>query len=185
MLAFSTIVSAAVAFTSIGVYATPAARSTCSPNVQGSPAGIVLVDSGVQWGDVNTTPASGDVLTAVSFLGLPVPEPNFFVSQSGQFPTSFVITNAVSNNELTVTSINNQLVFEPTSSAGGQENQLFDIFCQTCSATPSPAPLGQPAGESCTVSPQSNSSNCVEVDGSSLVITQCDGSNAQLFNIVL
>ncbi|KAE9403129.1 hypothetical protein BT96DRAFT_973898 [Gymnopus androsaceus JB14] len=178
MFAFSTIVSVAVALTSIGVYATPVARSTCSPDTQGNDAGIVLVNSGVQWGDVNTTPASGDILTAVSFLGLPVPEPNFQISQSG---TSFVITD-VSNSELAVTSTNNQLFFE---SASSQENQLFDIVCQTCSAAPSPPPLGQPAGSSCTISPQGDSSTCVEVDGSSLVITQCDGSAAQLFNIVL
>jgi len=179
MLSLSTIVSAAVALTSVGVYANPVARSTCSPNAQGAGVSIVSVaNAGLEWGDANTTPVDGDVLTAISSGGLP----NFHVSQSGQFPTSYIIKD-VNNNELAVTSSGNELVFNPASNTGTQENQLFDIVCQTCGLNTTP---GEAAGSFCTVSPQGYTNACIQIGDatSPLDIVTCDSSGTQLFSIV-
>ncbi|KAF9029763.1 hypothetical protein BDP27DRAFT_1436463 [Rhodocollybia butyracea] len=177
MFSFSTIVSAAVMLTSVGVYATPVARSTCSPNAQGAAVSIVSdAHHGLKWGDANSSPFNGDVIIAAS-TALPV-----HVSQSGQFPTSFIIKDA-NNNGLAVTSSGNQLILDTASNTGTQANQLFDIACQTCGTNTTP---GNAAGSSCTVSPHGNSNSCVQAghNGTPLTVVGCDGSNAQLFDIV-
>lgn len=59
-------------------------------------------------------------------------------------------------------------------------NQLFDIICQSCGTSGN-------AGSSCTVSPQGDSNTCVQIGqaNSPLEIATCDGSDAQLFDIVV
>ncbi|KAF9064627.1 hypothetical protein BDP27DRAFT_1367043 [Rhodocollybia butyracea] len=182
MFSFSTIVSTAVMLASVGAYATPVARSTCSPNAQGAPVSIVSADHwrDLKWGDANSPPVNGDVIIGAS-TALPV-----HVSQSGQFPTSYIIKDATNNNGLAVsTTYGNRLILDTASDTGTEANQLFDIACQTCGTDTTP---GNAAGSSCTISPQGDSNACVRAgdNGSPLTVVECDwhGFDAQLFNIV-
>ncbi|KAE9395969.1 hypothetical protein BT96DRAFT_922432 [Gymnopus androsaceus JB14] len=165
---------------SSGVSATPFRRATCTPNAQGAGVSIESLVSGLEWG-VENTPQIGDVLIGESFRGLAAPD--FHVQQNGQVPTSFTIRD-VDNNNLAVTTVGNELVFETASNSGNEAAQLFDIACQTCGTNTTP---GNSAGSSCTISPHSNDSLCVAVGATAqdaLKVVNCDGSNEQLFNIV-
>ncbi|KAE9395981.1 hypothetical protein BT96DRAFT_942017 [Gymnopus androsaceus JB14] len=139
--------------------------------------------SGLEWG-VETTPQSGVVLIGESFRGFAAPD--FHVQQNGQVPASYIIRDVVNNN-LAVTAVGNELIFETASNSGNEvyfRDQLFDIACQACETNTTP---GNAAGSYCTISPHSNDGLCVEVGATPydpLRIVYCNGSNDQLFNIV-
>ncbi|KAJ3826140.1 hypothetical protein F5880DRAFT_1546755 [Lentinula raphanica] len=70
------------------VSATPVQRSTCNPNAQGVPVSIQSVGiAGLEWGLGN---ASDIVIVGEAYQGFGVP--NWYIRQSGQYPTSYFIT---------------------------------------------------------------------------------------------
>jgi len=176
------VVSVAVILASSGVSATPFRRAACIlgiPNAQGAGVSIQSL-SGLEWG-VETTPQSGVVLIGESFRGFAAPD--FHVQQNGQVPASYIIRDVVNNN-LAVTAVGNELIFETASNSGNEVDQLFDIACQACETNTTP---GNAAGSYCTISPHSNDGLCVEAGATPydpLRIVYCNGSNDQLFNIV-
>ncbi|KIK66221.1 hypothetical protein GYMLUDRAFT_257641 [Collybiopsis luxurians FD-317 M1] len=139
----------------IGASANPVRRANCNPNPQGQPVSIQSASlSGLEWG----LAAPGDLDSVVigeSYRGLAAPD--WFVRQSGQFPTSYIITDITSG--LAVTINGGELTLNPINNTIFQPNQVFDINCDSCGTDVSP---GGVIGSGCTISPH-NFSSCISI----------------------
>ena len=90
IIMFKSLALVSLTLSLIGASANPVRRANCNPNPQGQPVSIQSASlSGLEWG----LAAPGDLDSVVigeSYRGLAAPD--WFVRQSGQFPTSYIIT---------------------------------------------------------------------------------------------
>ncbi|KAF9074046.1 hypothetical protein BDP27DRAFT_1317911 [Rhodocollybia butyracea] len=125
----------ALSFFLLGVSGNPVRRDSCNPNAQGAPVSIRSPEFGLEW-------------TVESGVG-----PNWFINQSGDFPTSYIITSTdVDTMAATITGVH---LFD--------NNQVFDIACDVCNTDASP---GNNIGEGCVISPVNVTDACIIIDAS-------------------
>ncbi|KAF5392875.1 hypothetical protein D9757_000859 [Collybiopsis confluens] len=143
----------------IGASANPVRRDTCNPNTQGQPVSIQSTYTpGLEWGIASP---SDTLIVGESYRGLDAPDWN--VLQTGQFPTSYLITDIT--NGLAATINGGELLLNPVNNAIFQPNQVFDINCNSCGTDVSP---GNIIGLGCTISPHNVSDACIRIGPSEL-----------------
>ncbi|KIK68262.1 hypothetical protein GYMLUDRAFT_237342 [Collybiopsis luxurians FD-317 M1] len=152
---FKTSVLVSLALSAIGTSANPVRRApSCNPNAQGQPVSVrSTYSSGLEWG---LAAPSDTLIISESYRGLD--SPDWYVRQSGQYPTSYFITDittglaaTINGGELLLNTLNNNIY---------QPNQVFDINCDSCYTDVSP---GNIIGLGCTISPHNVSDACIRI----------------------
>ncbi|KAF9074045.1 hypothetical protein BDP27DRAFT_1317909, partial [Rhodocollybia butyracea] len=133
----------------------PVRRDSCNPNAQGAPVSIRSSEFGLEW-----TVESG-VVFGEPFSG--VEAPNWFINQSGDFPTSYLITST-DDDTMAATITGGEIILNPVNTAIFQPNQVFDIACDVCNTDASP---GHVLADGCVISPVNVTEACIIIDASS------------------
>ncbi|KAJ7719089.1 hypothetical protein DFH07DRAFT_859626 [Mycena maculata] len=179
MLSAAAVFTACVVALSGLTSATPLARQTlCNPNFEG--AGVSIIAGDVEWGysaAVAGTPLADDLS---SFP--PNATAEWFVQQTGAFPTSYII-KTISNTGL-VAGVDNDgtaLALEDIDSA--EAGQIWDISCTQCSSGASSTPGGGEFASGCSIS-SAPSGLCasLEMGGSGIFVTDCGRSVYQTWS---
>ncbi|KAJ4490002.1 hypothetical protein J3R30DRAFT_18389 [Lentinula aciculospora] len=162
----------------VGVLAKPVQRSSCNPNAQGVPVSIQSVGiPGLEWGIASPS----DVLViGESYRGLSAPD--WYIRQSGQYPTSYFITDI--DNGLAATINGGELLLNPVNNNIYQPNQVFDISCDSCGTDVSP---GNVLGQGCIIGPHNFSQACISIGPSAAYALRnsgCGGEADEIYTIL-
>ncbi|GAV99538.1 hypothetical protein LENED_001001 [Lentinula edodes] len=154
----------------VGVLAKPLQRSSCNPNAQGVPVSIQSTGlPGLEWGIASP---SDTLLVGESYRGLSAPD--WYIRQSGEFPTSYFITDVDSGLAATITG--GELILNPVNNAIYQPNQVFDITCDSCGTDISP---GNVLGQGCVIGPHNLSDACIRIGPSAVDALRNFGCTAE------
>ncbi|KAJ4496023.1 hypothetical protein C8J55DRAFT_545361 [Lentinula edodes] len=154
----------------VGVLAKPLQRSSCNPNAQGVPVSIQSTGiPGLEWGIASP---SDILIVGESYRGLSAPD--WYIRQSGEFPTSYFITDVDSGLAATITG--GELILNPVNNAIYQPNQVFDITCDSCGTDVSP---GNVLGQGCVIGPHNLSDACISIGPSAVDALRNSGCTAE------
>ncbi|KAF8830291.1 hypothetical protein HHX47_DHR2000377 [Lentinula edodes] len=154
----------------VGALAKPLQRSSCNPNAQGVPVSIQSTGlPGLEWGIASP---SDTLLVGESYRGLSAPD--WYIRQSGEFPTSYFITDVDSGLAATITG--GELILNPVNNAIYQPNQVFDITCDSCGTDISP---GNVLGQGCVIGPHNLSDACIRIGPSAVDALRNFGCTAE------
>ncbi|KAK7052154.1 hypothetical protein R3P38DRAFT_2858870 [Favolaschia claudopus] len=159
------------------VSATPVARqSLCSPNFEG--AGVSIIAGDAEW-----TVAPVVAGTPLKKDGDPFPPnatANWHVEQTGSANATYLV-KAITNNELVVDVVSNQLTLEQIASS--KQTQIWDIKCKQCVSGASSTPGGGEFASGCSiVSVPSGLCATLEMGSEFLGLTECNPVVAQTWS---